>query len=154
MLSKEEKQEIDKYLKHYPVKSAARIEALKVVQEHRGWISDDSVKDIAQYLEVSPEDVDSVATYYNLIFRKPVGRNIILICDSISCYVMEYQKIVDHISNKLKIQFGQTTEDDRFTLLPIPCLGSCDRAPVMMINEDLHIDLTPDKVDKILEEYS
>lgn len=154
MLTEQEQKEIDNHVQHYPTKKAARIEALKVVQQHRGWVSDESIKDIAKYLEISPEDVDSVATYYNLVFRKPIGRNVILICDSVSCYIMEYEKILEHITNSLNIEFGETTEDDRFTLLPIPCLGACDHAPVMMVNEDLHEDLTPEKVDEVLKEYS
>lgn len=153
MLSEEEQKKIDEEIKHFPRKSAACIEALKVVQEHRGYVSDDSVKEIAKYLEMSPEQVDSVATFYSLIFRKPVGRNIILVCDSISCFIMGYEKIVDHLKEKLNIDWGQTTEDKRFTLLPIPCLGNCDHAPTLMINEDLHHDVTEEKLDQILNQY-
>jgi NADH-quinone oxidoreductase subunit E len=102
---------------------------------------------------MTSDELDSVATFYNLVFRKPVGRHVILICDSISCWVMGFEKILDHIQNKLKIKYGETTKDNRFTLLPIPCLGTCDRAPALMIDNDLHRDLTVEKIDKILEKY-
>lgn len=153
MLTEEEKKEIQEEAKHYPMKRAACIEALKAVQKHRGWVSDENIKDIAAELEMSPDELDSVATFYNLVFRHPVGKNVILMCDSISCWVMGYDKLYDLLKEKLGIQFGETTKDDLFTLLPIPCLGTCDRAPALMINDDLHRDLTPEKLDKILEKY-
>lgn len=135
------------------MKSAACIEALKIVQEERGWISDDNIISIAEHLEISPEQVDSVATFYNLIFRRPVGRHVILLCDSISCWVVGYEKIHLQLKNKLNINWGETTEDQRFTLLPIPCLGTCDHAPAMMIDNDLHRDLSVEKLEEILEQY-
>jgi len=140
-------------ISHLPHKSAACIEALKIVQQERGWVSDESIKLIADHLEISSEEVDSVATFYNLIFRKPVGRHVILLCDSISCWVVGYEKIRDHLKVKLGIDWGGTTEDDRFTLLPIPCLGTCDHAPAMMIDSDLHRDLSVEKIDEILKQY-
>ena len=153
MLTEREKEKIDQEIHHLPQRSAACIEALKAVQEERGWISDDSVKNIADYLEMSPEEVDSVATFYNLIFRRPVGRHVILLCDSISCWVLGYEKILTHLKQKLDLEWGATTADKRFTLLPIPCLGTCDHAPAMMIDNDLHRDLTEEKIDEILDQY-
>src|ERR1041385_465546 len=88
MLSKQEIKEIDEAISMVPYKKAASIEALKVVQQHRHWVSDESLKEVASYLDMSAEELDSVATFYNLIFRQPVGRHIILVCDSISCWVM------------------------------------------------------------------
>jgi NADH-quinone oxidoreductase subunit E len=113
MLSEEEKTEILKEIKQYPYPSAACIDALKIVQEHRGWVSDDAVKDIAQFLQLSNEDVDGVATFYSRIYRKPVGRNVILICDGVSCMIMGYESLYEYISTKLSIRFGQTTSDNR-----------------------------------------
>lgn len=153
MLSQEEKQKIEEEFRKYPKKSAACIEALKIVQENRQWVSDESVKDIAEILDMSPSDVDGVATFYNLIFRRPVGRHVILFCDSISCYVMGNERIADYLKEKLKIDFGQTTSDDRFTLLPIACLGNCDHAPTVLIDNDLYSDLTRENVDIILDKY-
>lgn len=153
MLTKEEQQKISQEIEHVPQKSAVCIEALRVVQQHRGWVSDESIEAVAGYLEMSPEEVDNVATFYNLIFRQPVGRHVILICDSVSCYIMGYQEIAKYLKDKLNIGFGETTLDNRFTLLPIPCLGTCDHAPAMIIDDDLHRDLTNEKVDEILEKY-
>lgn len=153
MLTKHEIAEIDKEVALVPVRRAACIEALKIVQARRGWVSDESIRDIAKYMEMSAEDLDSVATFYNLIFRKPVGRNIILLCDSISCYVMGYEKIYDFLKERLEIKFGETTADGRFTLLPNCCLGTCDHAPALMINNELYRDLTRDKLDEILNDY-
>jgi len=153
MLTEEEKREILEEVKHYPYPAVACIDALKIVQHYRGWISDDSVKDIAQILSMSNEEVDGVATFYSRIYRKPVGRNIILICDSVSCMIMGYETLYNYISKKIGISFGETTPDGRFTLLPISCLGDCDNAPAMMINSDQFNNLTVEKVDKLLDSY-
>lgn len=153
MLSAEEIQKIEKEFEKVPYKKAMAIEALKIVQHHRGWISDESLHEIAEYIDMSPEELDSVATFYNLIFRKPVGRHIILLCDSVSCYVMGYDLIYDHLKERLHIKFGETTTDGRYTLLPNVCLGTCDHAPAFMINNNLYRDLTIERLDEILEEY-
>ena len=153
MLSTEEQKELEEELKLVPYKKAATIEALKVVQKHRGWVSDEGIKDIAEFLEITPDEVDGVATFYNMVFRREVGRHVILLCDSVSCYILGYRKIQEEINKKLKINFGETTSDGRFTMLPIPCLGTCDHAPALMIDNDLHRDLDSDKIDSILEAY-
>ena len=110
-------------------------------------------EDISNLLGMSQDEVDAVATFYNLIFRKPVGRHVILVCDSVSCWLLGYQSIVAPSDRTLGIGFGETTSDERFTLLPIPCLGACDHAPAMMVDDDFHGDLTPEKVDEILGSY-
>lgn len=153
MLSPEERREIEAELPHYPFKEAVCIDALKIVQRHRGWVSDESLRDIAELLGMSADDLDSVATFYNLIYRKPVGRHVILVCNSVTCWIMGYEKLRARLGQKLGIQLGQTTPDARFTLLPIVCLGTCDHAPALMIDNDLHRDLTPDSVERILEKY-
>ena len=153
MLTAEEKSDIEHAISLVPVKKAAGIEALKIVQERRRWISDESLHDIAEYMNISPEELDSVATFYNLIFRKPVGRHVILLCDSISCWVMGYERILEHLSGRLGITFGETTADGRYTLLPNCCLGTCDCAPALMIDNDLYRNLTTEQLDKILENY-
>jgi NADH-quinone oxidoreductase subunit E len=153
MLTKKEQEEINNELKLFPAKKFAIIEALSIVQNERGWISDEALKDIAGYLEVSNEAVEGVATFYNLVYRKPVGRHIIHVCDSISCYVMGYENIAKTLKDKLGIEFGETSEDNRFTLLTIPCLGNCDHAPAMLIDGNLHNDLKPEDLDDVLNDY-
>src|SRR5665647_3161147 len=153
MLTEEEIQEIRNEVSQYPFPAVACIDALKIVQQHRGWVSDESVRDVAKVLGISNEDVDSVATFYSRIYRKPVGRNVILVCDSVSCMIMGYESLYEFISKKLGISFGGTSSDGRFTLLPISCLGDCDNAPVMIINNDHFNRLTIEKIDELLEHY-
>jgi NADH-quinone oxidoreductase subunit E len=153
MLTDEERREIEAEFEHYPQKRALSIDALKVVQRHRGWVSDESLRDVAELLEMSPDALDNVATFYNLIYRRPVGKHVILMCDSISCWVMGYDQIREHLENRLGIGLGETSEDGRFTLLPVVCLGACDHAPVLMIDNDLHTDLDAQKLDEILAKY-
>lgn len=153
MLTDKEIHEIQEEIKQYPYPAVACVDALKIVQRHRGWISDESVEDIAKFLNMSNEEVDGVATFYTRIYRKPVGKNIILVCDSISCMVMGFGNIYDHLSQKLGIRFGETTPDGKFTLLPNSCLGDCDHAPVMMINDDHFNKLTVEKLDELLLKY-
>jgi NADH-quinone oxidoreductase subunit E len=153
MLTQTEISKIEHELQHVPVRKAAVIEALKIVQEQRRWVSDENVEDIAALLGMSADEVDSVATFYNLIFRQPVGRHVILVCDSISCWVMGYENIRKTLMELLQIKYGQTTPDGRFTLLPNPCLGTCDHAPALMVDQDLYRDLNEKNIGEILDKY-
>lgn len=153
MLSELEIAEIEKERKHYKDLRSLCIDALKIVQKHRRWISDDSLNDVAAHLNMSVSDVDSVATFYNLIFRKKTGKYVIHICDSVSCWTLGSTPLIQHLQKRLGIRIGETTDDGLFTLIPIACLGACDKAPVMMINDKLHTELTPEKIDSILEKY-
>lgn len=153
MLTSDETTEILEELNHYEQKEAASVEALLVVQRHRGWVPDEALQDVAAMLDMTAEDLDSVATFYNLIFRRPVGRHVILVCDTVSCWVMGYEEILAQIGERLGIDLGQTTADGRFTLLTIPCLGACDRAPAMMIDDDLHGPVLAEALDEILARY-
>jgi NADH-quinone oxidoreductase subunit E len=138
MLTDEEKNEIAAELRRCEWKSSASVEALKIIQKSRGWVSDEAVRHVAAMLEMTPDELDAVATFYSFIFRRPVGRHVIQICDSISCWVMGYNPLYKLFSQKLGVAFGGTTQDNRFTLLPVSCLGACDRAPAMLVDEDLY----------------
>ena len=153
MLTDEMKKEIDAEIAMMAYRRAAVSEALKIVQRHRSWISDESVKEIAEYLDMTPDEVDAIATFYSVIRRRPVGRHVILICDSVSCWVTGYNQIREHISARLGIGLGETTPDKRFTFLPCACLGLCEQAPAMMIDEEVFGNLTPEKADRILSRY-
>ncbi len=153
MLSDLEIQEINAGLAHCATKPSAAVEALNIVQHRRGWVSDESLMDVARLLGMTPDELDAVATFYSFIFRKPVGRHVVLVCDCISCWVMGYNPLLDVLKTKLGIGFGETTTDNRFTLLPISCLGACDRAPTMMVDDDLHGPVTPEMMDEILKKY-
>jgi NADH-quinone oxidoreductase subunit E len=153
MLSEIERRELEAAVNHYPDKRGATIDALLIVQRRRGWISDDSLIDIAQVLEVTVEDVDSVATFYNLIFRKPVGRHVAFMCDSISCWIKGCEQVQEQIKKLYDVDLGQTTSDGRLTVLPIACLGQCERAPAVMIDQDVYGDVTPEQIEQIMEKY-
>ncbi|MGH8454687.1 MAG: NADH-quinone oxidoreductase subunit NuoE [Nevskiales bacterium] len=154
MLTEHEIAEIRHEMAHYEDPRAASIEALKVIQKNHGWVSDEALKAAAAVLGMSAEQLDSVATFYNLIHRRPVGRHVIKLCDSVACHIMGYDRLRERLKEKLGVGLGQTTADKRFTLLPIPCLGTCDHAPAMLVGEDLHRDLEDvAKIDAILEQY-
>lgn len=140
---------IDAELSHLPTKSGAAIDALKIVQRHRGWVSDEALVAIARYLDMSPEALEGVATFYNLIYRRSVGDTVILFCDSVSCWIRGCDGVKRKISDTLAIDYGETTEDNKYTLIPVPCLGACDKAPVMMVGDELHTNLDDKKIDQI-----
>lgn len=143
MLNQAERREIDAEAVHYPNRRAVAIDALRIVQQHRGYISDETLAEVAAYLGVSPAELEGVATFYNLLHRKPVGRHVIWVCDGVSCWLCGYGRLSKTLERELGVGMGETTADGRFTLLPIVCLGACDSAPVAMVDEDLHRDLDP-----------
>lgn len=151
MLSEQELKEIEEEMEHSPTREAMSIDALKVVQRHRGWISDEVLEDIAGVVDMTPEDLDRVATFYNLIFRQPVGRHVIFVCDSISCFLTGGDTVMGYLRHKLQIEPGQTTADGKFTLLPTVCLGHCEQAPVMMLDWRIIGNLTPQIIDERLD---
>jgi NADH-quinone oxidoreductase subunit E len=153
VLKEEELRDIRAEMGRYPTARAAAPEALRIVQRSRGWVSTEAVRDVAQLLGLGAEEVEGVATFYNLIFRRPVGRHVILVCDSVSCWIMGYEGLKKRLEERLGIGLGQTTSDGRFTLLPIGCLGACHRAPAMMVDGDLHENLSQEALDRILEGY-
>jgi NADH-quinone oxidoreductase subunit E len=153
MLTEEEIQEIKGELAQNEHPGSATVEALMVVQSRRGWVSDASLGEIALLLGMTPAELDAVATFYSNIFRRPVGRHVIAVCDSMVCWTMGYGPLHEQLSAKLGIRFGETTRDSRFTLLPAACLGACDRAPVMLVDDDLHGPVTPEDIEQILDMY-
>ncbi len=153
MLSEEERTAILKELRNAEDSRAIAIDALMVVQAHHGYVSDESLRDVAAVLGMTAEELDSLATFYSFIFRKPVGRHVIYVCDGVTCYVMGYENILDHLRQRLGIDPGETTEDGAFTLLPVSCIGACDHAPAMMIDGTLYGDLDTEKIDEILKEH-
>jgi NADH-quinone oxidoreductase subunit E len=153
MLSDTERRELEDAVKHYPDKRGAAIDALLTIQRRRGWISDDTLFEIAQFLEITVEDLDSIATFYNLVFRKPVGRHVAFVCDSISCWIKGCEQVQERMKTLYDVDFGQTSPDGRLTVLPIACLGHCERAPALMINQDVYGDVTPEQIEQIVEKY-
>jgi len=153
-LDEQVKQEIETYVNRSLSRQAACIEALMLVQKHYGWVSNESLREIAEYLDMTTAELEAVATFYNHIYRRPVGRHVILVCDSVSCWIMGYEGVRDHLSARLGIGVGETTPDGRFTILPIQCLGACDKAPAMMIHGKLYTNLNPELIDGILQSHT
>jgi len=149
-LSPDEIAEIEAEASHYERKQAASIEALKVVQKYRGWVSDESLKAVAELLEMSPAELDGVATFYNLIFRQPVGKKVIMLCDSVSCWILGCDQLAAQLKQQLGIDFGQTSSDGEYTLLPVTCQGACDRAPVALVDGELQTHLDQQKINEIV----
>lgn len=153
MLSEELQKAIAHHIHEPEHRQAACTEALRIVQEARGWVSDESLADIAEFLGMSVHELDSVATFYNLIHRRPVGRHVIRLCSSVSCWVMGYDPLREALLKKLGVRLGEMTPDGRFTVLPHQCLGACDHGPVLMIDGDLHRDVTVESLDTLLSQY-
>ena len=151
MLTENEMKAIDEVAPAFPRKRNAAIDALKIFQNRIGWISDEALTDIAGYLGMSMAELDDVATFYNRIYRCPVGKHVILLCDSVSCWILDQERIRDHLLLSLGLRgLCETSADGMFTVLPAACLGACDRAPVMMVDDKLYCNLTCEKIDEIL----
>lgn len=153
ILTAEEKDMIDEELSHYPTKRAGAVEALMIVQRRRGWISDDLLLAVADRVDMAPAELDRSATFYNLIFRRPIGQHVVLVCDSVSCWLMGADRLSERIRSRFGIGPGETSADGRLTVLPNVCLGACDRAPAVMIDETLHGPLTTGDLDRLLDSY-
>lgn len=143
-------EEINAEMGHYENKTAVSIEALKIVQKHRGWVSDASLVAVARLLDMSPAQLEGVATFYNLIYRQPVGKTVILYCNSVSCWMLGAEKIRENLCQHLKVKLGEMSADGEYTVLPIACLGACDHAPVLMVGDQLKLDVTDNVVNEIL----
>ena len=152
-LSEAELAEIHHEMGHYEDPRAASIEALKAVQKHRGWVPDAAIDAIAAVIGIPASDVEGVATFYNMIFRRPVGRHVIKVCDSISCFLTGYDALKDALMAHTGLGYGETSADSRYTLLPVCCLGNCDKGPTLMIDDDTHGPVAPADVPALLERY-
>jgi NADH-quinone oxidoreductase subunit E len=148
-LSAEESTRIAALAAHGETPRSACIEALKYIQARHGWVNDDRLAAAAPLLGMSAAELDSVATFYNLIFREPVGRQVIFLCDSVSCWIRGRERVCAKLRERLGISQGETTADGAYTLLPIVCLGHCDHAPAMLIGETLYGDVDAAQLDGI-----
>ena len=151
MLSDIERREIEAKIADNHDPRAACVEVMKIIQSLRGYVSDEALQDLADVLRMTVDELDGVATFSSLIFRRPVGRHVLKVCDSVSCWVMGGESAMEYLENKLGIKAGETTLDGRVTLLPICCLGDCDHAPAMMVDDKQVGNLTTELLDRILE---
>jgi NADH-quinone oxidoreductase subunit E len=154
LLTAESRAEIDQWVAKYPVdrKQSAVMAALRIAQEQNGgWLTNELMDEIAHYLEMPAIHVYEVATFYSMYELDPVGRHKICVCTNISCMLRGSDEVVDHLQNKLGIKLGETTDDGRFTLKEVECLGACVNAPVLQIATEYHEKLTPETIDSIID---
>ena len=138
-------------LTRYPDQQAALLPVLWLCQERWGWISPGITRAIGQRLELSPAFVEGVTSFYTMYQRTPPGRYLLQVCTTLSCQLCGTSPLVDHLKKKLGIDFGETTEDRRFTLVDVQCLGACGEAPVIQINNDYYTELTVETLDELLD---
>ena len=153
MLTTDSLRKIDREIAKYPSeqRQSAVMSALIIAQDEKGWLSTETMDYVASYLGMRPVQVYEVATFYSMIHTEPIGKYHIQICRTLSCKIRGAGKITEHCVQKLGIKPGETTADGRFTLSEVECLGSCGTAPMLQINFDYHEDLTPEKVDQVLD---
>lgn len=156
--TEENRREFDKLIGRYPVKEAAMLPTLHLAQKQEGYISPAVMRYVAELLEVSLMKVKDVVTFYPMFFEEPVGKYVIRVCHTLPCALRDCKVVLGHLKTKLNTDVAAetdlakgTTSDGKFTLMKVECLASCDVAPVIMINDDLHKNLTPEKVDEILD---
>ena len=149
-LREAERERIEAAAAEFPHRRSALIPALRIVQESRGCVDADAMRDLAEAFSLHPMEVEEVATFYTMINTRPVGKHLIQVCRSISCFIMGGSPILRHLEGRLGIRVGETTRDGKFTLRTAECLGSCGTAPVMQVGEEYHENLTPEKVDQLL----
>ncbi len=154
MLDEQEKMAIRAELDNSEESAAASVEALKIVQANRGFVSDEAISDISRELGITVDELESIATFYPFVFRKPVGKHLVLVCDGVVCYIVGHENIFAYLQQRLGIGPGETTRDGMFTLLPVSCIGACDHAPAIIIDGKMYGDLNTQRIDEILNEHS
>jgi NADH-quinone oxidoreductase subunit E len=130
----------------------AAVAVMKELQRHYGWLTDEAVSEAAQLLGLTSLQIEELATFYEMIYRRPVGKRVIHVCDSISCWAMGGESLLEKLAAHLGIRVGETTDDKMFTLLPCCCLGNCGDSPTMMIGDTIYGRLTLEKTLEILQQ--
>jgi NADH-quinone oxidoreductase subunit E len=128
----------------------AAVDVMKELQRHYGWLTEEAVVEAAELLGMTPLQVEELATFYEMIYRRPVGTRVVHVCDSISCWSVGSEKLMAHLKDRLGIGPGETTPDGMFTLVPCCCLGNCGEGPTIMVGDTLYGKLTPESLDEIL----
>jgi NADH-quinone oxidoreductase E subunit len=151
MFSKSIEKEFQELIQKYPSKRSALIPALYVVQREMGYVTPEGIEYVGNLLGMTPAQITEVASFYTMLYLKPVGKNVLWVCHNLSCNLCGAEEIITHLENKLAIRAGETTADGKFTLFRQECLASCDTGPVMQVNDDYEENLTPQRVDEIVE---
>ncbi len=145
---------IEKILTRYPTKQAALRPVLWVAQETWGWISKEAAEEVAKILGLSPAHVDGVLTFYTMYNLRPVGKNLLQFCTSISCHLAGAERLMERCRKRLGVELEQTTPDGKFTVVEVECIAGCDRAPSMMVNDTYHEPMDEKKLDALLDRLS
>ncbi len=151
MIPKELEESLVEKIAHADHPRELVVDVMLAIQGHYGYLSDEALDEAAVLLGMSQLEIEEVATFYTFIYREPVGKYVIHVCDSVICWMGGYESIKDYLCKKLAIKPGETTADGLFTLLPVCCIGYCDQSPAMLINRKVYGTLTPEKIDVILE---
>ena len=151
MLPDKLKASLEKQIAHVDHPRELVVDTMLALQDHYGYLSDEAVEQTAELLGMSPLEVESLATFYTFIYRQPVGKYVIHVCDSVICWMDGYESIQNYLCQKLDIEVGGTSADGLFTVLPVCCIGYCDLSPAMLINRKVYGGLTAKKIDQILE---
>jgi NADH-quinone oxidoreductase subunit E len=151
MLPKELKERLEAEIRNAEHPRELAVDVMFAIQDHCGYLSDEALAEAAAMLGMAPLELDELATFYTFTFREPVGKYVIHVCDSVVCWMNGYETVKDHLCRRLGIGVGETTADGLFTLLPVCCIGYCDRSPAMLVNRRVYGDLTPEKIDGIIE---
>jgi NADH-quinone oxidoreductase subunit E len=149
-LSVETRQEIEAALGRYPERRTAVLDALRAAQRERGHLGSETIREVAEILEMDATALYSLVTFYDLFHDSPVGEHVIMVCRSISCYLRGADELIDYISEKLGVPVGGTTADGKFTLKTIECLASCGTGPAMLLGEHYYEQLTRERIDEVL----
>ena len=148
-----DKEKVEKILSHYSDKKSATLPLLHLAQSEKGYISDAGINTVAGLVDCHPAVVMDCVSFYTMLYTKPQGRYIIQVCQTLSCSLNGADALVDQVTDKYGIKPGETTPDDRFTLMKVECLGSCGTAPVVQINKDYHEGLSQKRFDELLESH-
>jgi len=152
MLSEEAKAHITSLRATYPERQSALLPALYVAQGEIGWLPDAAMDEVAQLLDLPLAEVGSVASFYTMFYRHPVGKSIISLCTNLSCHLLGADTLGSYLSKKLGVGDGETTPDRLFTLEFVECIGACDFAPAMLVNGKLYRTMSEEKIDALLDE--
>lgn len=152
MIPKTLKQELEARVASAVTPREAAVDVMKEIQRHYGWLTDEGVLEAAKLLGLSPLQVEELATFYEMIYRRPVGKKVLHVCDSISCWAVGFETLMAHLGKRLGVEPGGTTADGMFTLLPCACLGLCGDGPALMVGETLYGKVTPERAEEILAE--
>jgi NADH-quinone oxidoreductase subunit E len=151
MIADELKEKLRKEIQEAETPREKAVDVMFELQNVYGWITDEAMCEASELLGMTLTELEELATFYNFLFREPVGKYVIHICDSVVCWMNGYQAVLEHLKSRLGIEVGETTSDGLFTLLPVCCIGYCDRSPAILVNRRVHGFLTPEKIDIILD---